>query len=263
MAISLGIYPTFSDKPSWVTPKLGQGHTRSTVTGWQARPMRMVSTWLEQRQLSWETNMNFRNKHGEETWRNQPKATKVKLEIIGQPKVIGFRRKFMVWDWKPFVVGENLRPRDPDEDFGHLRVIVLPSEDKDSILQGHLETALVLWVVPHLCTECWTSSWAVWWDLMQGEYKTMTVFPRNSVMGTVPCWKQQFFFWVRLYQLHISKLGPPNGHRWRCSLSIERDLSTSSWNTKTLPRARGSWEEPGSLPWASGHTPRSFYMGVS
>ena len=29
---------------------------------------------------------------------------------------------------------------------------------------------------------------------MQGEYKTMTVFPRNSVMGTVPCWKQQFFF---------------------------------------------------------------------
>ena len=33
---------------------------------------------------------------------------------------------------------------------------------------------------------------------MQGEYKTMTVFPRNSVMGTVPCRKQHIFSGVRL-----------------------------------------------------------------
>ena len=87
--------------------------------------------------------------------------------------------------------------------------------------------------------------------------------PAQQRDGHCALFEATVFFWVRLYQLHISKLGPPNGHRWRCSLSIERDLSTSSWNTKTLPRARGSWEEPGSLPWASGHTPRSFYMGVS
>ena len=43
---------------------------------------------------------------------------------------------------------------------------------------------------------------------MQGEYKTMTVFPRNSVMGTVPCWKQQFFLGQTLPVAHI-KIGTP------------------------------------------------------
>ena len=122
---------------------------------------------------------------------------------------MGFPQNFMVWDWLEkkveivccgrefktrwqviFLVSSLLAESTNGEDFGHLWVIVLPSQDKDSIFQGHLETAfwyLIPWAFesylisvvnielhPELCGETWcrvsTRPWlssraTAWWAL--------------------------------------------------------------------------------------------------